>query len=367
MRNLLFLSILLLAGACSSEDPVIENPEMSEDQMYFPPLSTSTWETRSLEELGWDATALTNLYQFHQDNNSRALLVLKNGRLVIEEYWGNKIDNSTAFDQDSFWYWASAGKSLTAFLVGLAQQEGLLNINDKSSDHLGVGWTSLSPEKEALITVKDQLSMATGLDYTVDNLDCTDPECLTYNVDAGSQWYYHNGPYTLLEQVVSTAANTTYNNFTDSRIESQIGMSGTWLASGYNNVYWSTPRDAARFGLLMLNQGSWDGDELLNDSSYFNAMISSSQGMNPAYGYLWWLNGKSSIILPSLANSFPIALAPNAPSDLYAAMGKNGQFIAVVPSQDLVVVRMGEAPDDSLVPALFHDEMWGLLDDLIGF
>ena len=367
MKNLLFLSLLVFLFACSSEEPIAETPEVSEDQMYFPPLSSTTWETRSAEEFGWESTALDALNQFHEANNTRAFLVLKNGRLVIEEYWGTKIDNSEAFNQNSFWYWASAGKSLTAVLVGLAQQEGLLNINDKTSDHLGEGWTSLTSEKESLITVKDQLSMATGLDYTVDNLDCTDPECLVYMTDAGTQWFYHNGPYTLLEQVVSTAANTSYNNFTDTRLESQIGMSGTWLGSGYNNVYWSTARDAARFGLLMLNEGNWNGNELLNDSDYFNAMITSSQSMNPAYGYLWWLNGKSSLILPSLATSFPITLAENAPSDLYAAMGKNGQFIAVVPSQDLVVVRMGEAPGDDLVPVLFHDEMWALLDDLIGF
>ncbi len=367
MKNLFFFSFIFLALACSSEEPIAETPEVNEDQLYFPPIGMNTWETRSVEELGWNASALDALYQFHQTNNTRAFLVLKNGRVVIEDYWGDKIDNSAPFDQNSFWYWASAGKSLTAFLVGLAQQEGLLSINDKTSDHLGEGWTSLTPEQEVLITIKDQLSMSTGLDYSVDNLDCTDPECLLFKADAGTQWFYHNAPYTLLEQVVSSAANTTYNNFTDTRIESQIGMNGTWLGSGYNNVYWSTARDAARFGLLMLNEGSWNGSDLLTDSAYYNAMITSSQGMNPAYGYLWWLNGKSSLILPSLATSFPIALAENAPADLYAAMGKNGQFIAVVPSQDLVVVRMGEAPGDDLVPVLFHNEMWALLDDLIGF
>lgn len=94
-------------------------------------------------------------------------------------------------------------------------------------------------------------------------------------------------------------------------------------------------------------------------------MISSSQNINQSYGYLWWLNGKNSIIFPGFSNAFNTNLSPNAPNDMYAALGKNGQFLDIVPSQNLIVIRMGEAPDNALVPIAFHDEMWELLNDII--
>jgi hypothetical protein len=77
------------------------------------------------------------------------------------------------------------------------------------------------------------------------------------------------------------------------------------------------------------------------------------------------LNGKGSAILPGLSAPVFTDLAPSAPSDLFAAMGKNGQVIDVVPSQDLVLVRMGEAPGEGLISIQFHDEMWEILGQII--
>jgi CubicO group peptidase (beta-lactamase class C family) len=247
----------------------------------------------------------------------------------------------------------------------MAQEDGDLNILNKTSDYLGENWTSLPDAKEDLITVRHQLTMTTGLDYNVADVDCTLPGCLQYKADAGDQWFYHNAPYTLLEQVVSNATATDYNQYTNEKLESKIGMDGTWIKSGYNNVYWSKARDAARYGLLILNEGKWDETQIMTDADYFNDMVNTSQALNPSYGYLWWLNGKGSVIFPGLPNSFAISMSDNAPSDLFAAMGKNGQFIDVVPSLDLVVVRMGEAPDGSLVPVQFHDDMWAKIMDVI--
>ena len=105
--------------------------------------------------------------------------------------------------------------------------------------------------------------------------------------------------------------------------------------------------------------------EILTNETYYNQMVSTSQELNPSYGYLWWLNGKNSVILPSLPNSFNIPLSENAPADLFAGLGKNGQFVEVIPSQNLVVIRMGEAPDNSLVPTVFHDEMWEKINRVI--
>lgn len=86
------------------------------------------------------------MYNFLEQKNSKAFILLKDGKIVLEKYFG-------AFTQDSIWYWASAGKTLTALLTGIAQEEGYLLITDSTSKYLGSGWTSEPPQKERLITV----------------------------------------------------------------------------------------------------------------------------------------------------------------------------------------------------------------------
>ena len=353
MKSYILILLIATSISCSSDQETTIQTEM-----YFPSIGISDWENTTPESLDWKISELDNLYNFLSQNGTRAFIVLKDGKIVIEKYWGNTILNTAQFDQNSDWYWASAGKTLTSILVGIAQQEGLLNINDKTSDYLGNQWTDMELDKENLIFIKHQLTMTTGLDYTVANPDCTESSCLRYKKDAGTQWYYHNAPYTLLKDVVSAAAKMSYDEFTNQKLASKIGMNGSWIQIGNNNVYWSTARDAARFGLLLLNEGKWNETSILTDSNYFNAMTNSSQDINPSYGYLTWLNGKSSIILPSASTSFNMSLSQDAPNDLYAAMGKNGQYIDVVPSENLVIIRIGEAPDNSVVPTSFHNEMW---------
>jgi len=373
MDSLLFY--LLLASALIScgkdipdvDPPIVDPPvEMETGALYFPPSTEDEWSEVSMDSLGWDMAQLDELYEHLEFNNTRGFIILKDGKIVVEEYWGNDIFNVAPFTRESLWYWASAGKSLTATLVGIAQEDGYLDIDEKSSTYLGEGWTAMDREKEDLIAIKHQLTMTTGLEYSIDDIYCTDPECLTYRADAGSQWFYHNAPYTLLDEVLSSAVGKDNNDYTDEVIGDVIGMNGVWRQQGYNNTYWSSPRDMARFGLMILNEGTWDGIEVLEDKEYYNEMVNSSQELNPAYGYLWWLNGKSSLIYPGLSTSFDVEVSVHAPDDLIAAIGKNGQFIDVVPSQNLVVIRMGQAPDDSLVPTIFHDEMWELIQDVIG-
>jgi CubicO group peptidase (beta-lactamase class C family) len=254
-------------------------------------------------------------------------------------------------------------------MVGIAQKEGLLNINNRSSQYLGTGWTSLPLVKENMITVRNQLTMTTGLEDAVlpDN-DCTLPGCLVYKADAGSRWAYHNAPYTLLDQVVETATGTTFNNYFQQKIRNPIGMNGAWVPSGYNNVYYSNARSMARFGLLMLNNAKWDQTAILNDSTYFHAQTNSSQNFNFSYGYLTWLNGKASYMLPTLQNVFSGTMVPNAPADLYAALGKNDQKVYVVPSQKIVVIRMGESAGNvQLAGSSFDNELWGKLKLVFGY
>jgi hypothetical protein len=121
----------------------------------------------------------------------------------------------------------------------------------------------------------------------------------------------------------------------------------------------------ARFGHLILNEGIWNGDTLLRDVAFYNEMINSSQNLNPAYGLLWWLNGKDGYILPGTAIQFNGSLVPEAPADMFAAMGKDDQRIYVIPSLKMVIVRQGEASGLSLyAKSGFDDELWQYINEL---
>ncbi len=348
---------LLAIASCQKNTPSpAPNPSSS---LYFPPVGSNAWETVSPASLHWNETELNNLYTFLQQKNTKAFIVLKDGKIAIERYFGR-------FTADSIWYWASAGKTLTAVLVGIAQKEGLLRISDRSSQYLGTGWTSLPADKENLITLRHQLTMTTGLNDAVPDDDCTLRQCLQYAADAGTRWAYHNAPYTLLERVVETAARTDYNTYFQRTIRNRIGMSGLWVKVGFNNVYFSNARSMARFGLLLLNRGKWGSTPILDDDNYFNDMINSSQPLNLSYGYLTWLNGKSSHMLPISRFVFNGAMMPNAPADMYAALGKNDQKIYVVPSQNLVVIRIGDSAGNiQLAISSFDNELWGQLNKVI--
>ena len=358
------LLILLSIISCSKDEAQISQPLVN--SMYFPSIGSNQWETISPEELNWDSDEVKNLYEFLELNNTRAFIVLKDGKIVIEKYWGNNILNTAPFDRNSNWYWASAGKTLTALMVGIAQDDGHLSIDDSSAMYLGNGWTSLTANQEVEIKIKHQLTMTTGLDYQVVNLNCTDPDCLSYKNTPGTNWFYHNATYSLLKDVIENATETSYNEFTNQKVKIKIGMGGSWIQLNNSDTYYSTARDMARFGLLILNEGVWDEDVILNDTNYFSNMVNTSQEINKSYGYLWWLNGKESLIPPGITIPIQSSLASNAPKDLIAGMGKNGQYLDIIPSQNLVIIRMGEAPDgDNLVPINFHNEMWGYLNDVL--
>ena len=254
---------------------------------------------------------------------------------------------------------------MTAFSVGVAQESGLLSIEDPSTTYLGEGWTSLNPEQEELITIRHQLTMTTGLDDGLGNTDCTDPDCLSFLAPPGTRWAYHNAPYTLLDEVIKSASGQSLNIFTNLNVLSPIGAQRLFLPLGYNNVFFSKPRSMARYGLLLLSERDWDGAEILADKNYTEEMTNTSQDLNLSYGYLTWLNGKSSFMIPTIQNVFSGSPVEEAPDDMFSALGKNGQIINVVPSQQLVVIRMGESPgDNGLVSLSLSNSIWSYINKL---
>ncbi len=326
-------------------------------QLYFPPLIGNTWETMSPASIGWCQPAIDSLYSFLEQRNTKGFIILKDGKIVLEKYFGS-------FTADSIHYWASAGKSLMAMVTGIAQEKGLININNPVSNYLGPGWTVAPTAKESMISVRNLLCMTSGLDdkpaSPCDN-ESTDASCLQYLADAGQRWAYHTGAYQQLASVVSSASGMTINGFTNQNINNHIGMTGAWVSG----VYYSKTRSMARFGLLALNKGVWANDTLIHDAGYWQSMVNTSQPYNEAYGYLWWLNGKNSYMAPGFQFQFNGSLIPKAPADMFAALGKNDQKIYVVPSKGLVVIRTGEsAYGVALAFSPFDDQLWGKIDSL---
>jgi CubicO group peptidase (beta-lactamase class C family) len=337
-----FLLIFLLSGLSV----------YSKAQTYFPPIDPKAiWEQQSPASLGWCNEQVDSLLNYLGDQESKGFILLKDGKIVLEKYYGT-------FTKDSLWYWASAGKTLTSFLIGKAQEEKLLDINEPSSNYLGKGWSNCTSEQEDKINIRHHLTMTTGLNDKVTDNHCTTKSCLVYLADAGTRWAYHNAPYTLLETILTNATKTSAKSYTDAKVADKIGMKGWWIKSNYDNVYYSNLRSIARFGLLIQNNAIWEKDTLLKDTSYFRQMTTTSQSINPSYGYLWWLNGKSSYMVPTLQLKFPGPYAPNAPLDVISAIGKNGQIISISKSTGLMYVRMGNQKNQGEVSIPFVDSIW---------
>lgn len=351
-KTILLLSYLFLSS-CNTDESSSSN---SNEGMYFPPIGSTSWETKTIASLGWNETEVQPLFDYLEEKNTKSFIVLHNGKIVMENYFNGHSASET-------WYWASAGKTLTATVTGIAEQEGYININNKVSDYLGVGWTSAPLEKENLITNKHLLTMTSGLDDALG--DDVSPANLQYVADAGTRWAYHN-VYVKLQDVIAQATGQTWTNYFNTKLRDKIGMTGgAWIQNNGLSVYWSTTRNMARFGLLALNKGKWENNQIVPES-YMNNATSTSQNINLAYGYLWWLNGKSSYHLPQSQFQFTGTLIPTAPSDMYCALGKNDQKIYVIPSRKIVIIRMGNAADGvNMALSDFDEVLWQKISAVI--
>src|SRR5690606_26627368 len=149
-----FLLIILLLGlftaACDESDSPIDedSDEQVEDNnnsddagsMYFPEAGSDDWKQVSAVDLAWDTTYLNEAIRYAKENRSYNLLILHKGRMVVEEYWSGT-DAKSRHDL------GSVAKSMTAFIIGILQEDGTLRIDDKVNNYLAEGW-SRSPETE---------------------------------------------------------------------------------------------------------------------------------------------------------------------------------------------------------------------------
>ena len=351
-----YLLFFLLVSNCSTVETISQDDTEPEiESVYFPPLNNTLWETKSISDFNWNEDQLQPLLDFLEEKNTKGFIVLHNGKIVIENYFNNH-------DATTNRYWASAGKTLTTAVSGIAQDENIININNKVSDYLGTGWTSAILEKENLITCKNLLSMTSGLNDTLRT--SVSSGHLQYVEDAEERWAYHN-VYVKMQDVIAQASNQTWTTYFNTKLRDKIGMSGSWIPLDDLSVYWSNTRSMARFGLLMSANGKWENSQIISEN-FINEASTTSQSINEAYGYLWWLNGKNSYRLPQTQFEFTGALIPNAPSDMYAALGKNDQKIYIVPSKNLVIIRMGEAAEESdFALSSFDTHLWEKLNLLM--
>jgi CubicO group peptidase (beta-lactamase class C family) len=354
MKNFILILSIVLVSSCSNTNEVIASTP--ETEMYFPSNTSSIWETTSGASLGWNQSAIQPLKDFLVQKNTKSFLILVNGRIVMEEYF----NGHTATDA---WEWNSAGKALVATTTGIAQQEGIVNLNTKVSTYLGTEWTSMPLPKEDLIQVHNLLTMTTGND---DSKQFMIKSNTTYVADANTRWAYSNIFQKLID-VIAKASNKPFETYFNEKLKNKIGMDGFWNFGTIFTIYHSTTKSMARFGLLALNKGKWNNETIVNES-FFNESINVSQNINSSYGYLWWLNGKKSAMIPGDQTVFQGSLVPNAPADMFAAMGASDQRIYVIPSKKMVIVRMGNASDPTnpnFAVSGFDNALWTKINAVI--
>jgi CubicO group peptidase (beta-lactamase class C family) len=319
----------------------------AQDPPYAPPSSGDEWERISPDAAGWNPERLEAALTFAGEQRSTAMVMLSGGRILAERYW-------QGWDEHRSGIVASVQKSLVAVLIGIAQHDGLLAITDPVSRYLGEGWSRAPAEAEGRITIRHLLTMTSGLD-----------DRLGYEAEAGTVWHYNTSAYAQLKTVIERASGVSLSEYTHRAVWDRIGVrDSSWFTPRREDApgqQWiASARDMARFGLLVLCGGFWGGETVIADAGYLAAMLATSQELNHAYGYLWWLNGKDRFVLPGRGREFMGSLIRTAPADMVSALGAGDKKIYVVPSLDLVVVRHGPAAtaDDDQARSSFDNELW---------
>lgn len=350
------------AGVCSPQTATEVLPLNATKVSYFPPAGSDAWERVLPGDARWDGALLDAAMDFAGHRDSTGCVVLLDGRILAERYWAS---GSVHARRDV----ASAQKSVTSLLVGIAQETGLLNINEPSSAILGTRWSKAPAHHEQRILLRHHLSMSTGLD-----------EDLVPEADPGTAWYYNNHAYHLVKTGLERAAGQSLNDWSREMLWGPIGMMETeWVtrvappgvprnlfAFGPEDAPFSAlvmpVRDMARFGLLVQNRGAWRTTSVLADTAFLDASTGTSQEMNPAYGYFWWLNGKASYLRPMRLPGAVGPLIPSGPSDLICALGAADQKIYISRELGLVVARQGgPAGEPSAAMTEFDDALWSRL------
>jgi CubicO group peptidase (beta-lactamase class C family) len=350
------------APACLALVGLVSGTGLSAQSLYFPS-SDDQWEHIDPASAGWNAALLSAALDLAGERDSSGMVILYRGRIMAERYW--ELDNPSRRYQNAVQGRdgkgraiedvASAQKSIVAVLTGMAQERGLINIEDPVGNHLGKGWSQASEEQEAVITIRHLLSMNSGL--------ATD---MSFSSAPGETWLYNTPAYHYLMRILEAVTGKDRNQLTSEWITEPLGMEHSswtprpWADAAIGSGFSTTARELARFGLMIQAGGRWHDQVIIADRAYLEAMLSASQNLNPAYGFLWWVNGQE-FSLGAGAGTRRSAgpLIPAAPDDLVAMQGALDRKLYLVPSLDLVVVRLGAA--GSAGNSNFNNAFWTAL------
>jgi CubicO group peptidase (beta-lactamase class C family) len=290
-----------------------------------------------------------------KDKRTRAVVVLYKDKLIAEKY-------ATGFNKNSKILGWSMTKSITGALFGVLQKQGKFNIYKPAPI------PSWQNDTRRIITTNDLLHMNSGLEWEENyNTICDATQMLFLAEDMGkvqmdkpavfmpdSHWNYSSGTTNLLSKIVRSQFKThqEYLDFWYAALIDKIGMNsmvietdmiGNYVGSSYG---WATPRDWAKFGLLYLRNGNWNGEQII-DPSWVKYSVTPTNTSEGAYGAQFWLNAGGRF--------------PDVPRDMYYCSGYQGQMVAIIPSLDLVIVRMGLKED----PAFdFNGFLKGIIESL---
>lgn len=281
--------------------------------------------------------AVNNAFIDDEENEkkTRSVLVVYKGQVIGEQY----IDG---FDEKSMILGWSMAKSITSAVIGVMAKEGKVDINQKN---LFEEWENDSRKE---ITLANLLNMNSGLEWEEDYTKiCDATKMLFIDEDMpqiqllkplvglpNNAWNYSSGTSNLLSKFIRDQFSTDqeYLDYWYDKVIDKIGMHSMILETDYVGNYvgssyaWATTRDWAKFGLLYLNNGNWNGEQVL-DPSWIEFTKTPTNGSSGVYGGHFWLNAGRK--------------HPDVPTDMYSCNGFQGQRVWIIPSKDLVVVRTG--------------------------
>lgn len=275
---------------------------------------------------------------------TRAVVILHNGKIVAERY-------APGFSKDTPLLGWSMTKGVINALVGIMVREGKLHLNEP----VPVPEWQEPDDPRRRITLDHLLHMTSGLRF---NEDYGNPlEDVTYmllgvpdmgayasrkslEVEPGTKWSYSSGTTNIISRIIrQVVGDTNYRNFPRGALFQRIGMnsaiieqdaSGTFVGSSF---MYATARDWAKFGQLYLQDGIWGGQRILPEGWVKFTTTPAPKIPDKEYGAHFWLK------LPKEFRSADPA--EFVPADAFHAVGLEGQFVSIIPSRRLVVVRLG--------------------------
>ena len=266
---------------------------------------------------------------------TRAVVVIYKDQIIAEKY-------ADGFDKNSKILGWSMTKSITSTIFGILQYQKKISVYDTSPIK---SWQN---DARKNITIHNLLQMNSGLEWDENYDKISDVTKMLFlekdmtqaqekkplKGKTNASWNYSSGTTNLLSGIIRNQfkTNQEYLDFWYTNLIDKIGMNSmtleTDLAGNYvgSSYAWATARDWAKFGLLYLHKGNWEGDQLFDESwvDYVSTPTPTSDG---TYGAQFWLNATPTF--------------KDVPKNMFYADGYQGQRVYILPDQDLVVVRMG--------------------------